>query len=76
MPHWVSYDATWDGFPNYLVTARVEVYQGNALLGRALYDARRGGGRPDRYGTAMGKVGPLIEGLFHHVQRETATAAH
>ena len=73
-PYWLRYDATWNGFPSYLVTARVEVYEGNSRLGNVIYDARRGGGRPDRYGSAMGKIRPLIEGMFHHVQRESAHA--
>jgi hypothetical protein len=73
-PYWLSYDATWDGFPAYLVTAHVEVYKGSTKLGHVIYDARRGGGRPDRYGSAVAKVRPLIEGMFHHVQREAAPA--
>lgn len=71
---WLRYYATWDGFPSYLVTAEVEVFEGNARLGRVLYDASQGGGRPDRYGSAIGKVRPLVEGMFHHVQRESADA--
>lgn len=73
-PHWLRYDATWDGFPAYLVIAEVEVYQGSTRLGYLRYDARQGGGRPDRYGSAIGKVRPLIEGMFHHVERESAEA--
>lgn len=73
-PYWLGYDAAWDGFPAYLVMARVEVYRGSTRLGHAFYDASRGGARPDRYGSAVGKVRPLIEGMFHHVQRETAAA--
>lgn len=64
---WLRYQATWEGFPNYLVQARVDVYENNARLGYALYDASHGGGRPDRFGSAVEKVRPLIEGMFHHV---------
>lgn len=74
-PYWLRYEATWDGFPSYLVNARVEVFHGNARLGHATYDASAGGGRPDRFGSAVAKVRPLIEGMFHHVRREIASAA-
>jgi hypothetical protein len=73
-PYWLRYDAAWSGFPSYLVSAQVEVYEGSTKLGHAFYDARHGGGRPDRFGSAMGKVRPLIEGMFHHVQRESQAA--
>jgi hypothetical protein len=73
-PYWLRYDATWDGFPAYLVRSRVEVFHGNHRLGQVRYDASDGGGRPDRYGSAVGKVRPLIEGMFHHVVEESAEA--
>lgn len=73
-PYWLRYEAVWDGFPSYLVVAEIEVYQGSTRLGHARYDARDGGGRPDRYGSAVGKVRPLIEGMFHHVVRESNEA--
>jgi hypothetical protein len=68
-PYWLRYDAAWTGFPSYLAFANIEVYEGSTRLGYAIYDARSGGGRPDRFGSAAGKVRPLIEGLFHHVLR-------
>lgn len=71
-PVWIRYEASWSGLPSYLELARVDVYQGTSRLGHALYDARRGGARPDRFGSAIGKLEPLLDGLFHHVQRETA----
>ena len=66
-PYWLRYDAAWSGFPSYLSFARIEVYEGSTRLGYASYDATRGGGRPDRFGPATGKVRPLIEELFHLV---------
>lgn len=73
-PYWLRYEAAWSGFPRYLTFARFEVYEGSTRLGYATYDARSGGGRPDRFGPATGKVRPLLEGLFHHVARENAAA--
>ena len=73
-PYWLRYDAAWSGFPSYLSFAHIEVYEGSTRLGYATYDARRGAGRPDRFGPATGKVRPLVEGLFHHVVRENETA--
>lgn len=66
-PYWLRYDAAWSGFPTYLSTATIEVYEGSTKLGHVFYDARKGSGRPDRFGPAIGKVRPLIEGMFHHV---------
>ncbi|NBC22308.1 MAG: hypothetical protein GVY21_02405 [Gammaproteobacteria bacterium] len=66
-PYWLRYDAAWSGFPTYLSTATIEVYEGSTKLGHVFYDARKGSGRPDRFGSATGKVRPLIEGMFHHV---------
>lgn len=71
-PFWMRYEASWGGFPSYLVQARLEVYEGSTRLGHAVYDASSGGGRPDRFGAGIAKVRPLIDGLFHHVVRETA----
>lgn len=70
--YWLRYEAAWTGFPTYLQTASIEVYEGSTKLGHAFYDARKGGGRPDRFGSAAGKVRPLIEGMFHHVVESRA----
>lgn len=75
-PVWVRYEASWTGFPSYLEYALVEVVQGSARIGRALYDARRGGGRPDRFGAAAGKLRPLIDGMFHHLKAQRTGRHH
>jgi len=71
---WMRYGATWTGFPEYLATARFEVYEDRSRIGRAVYDATGGGSRLDRYGSATEKVKPLLNALFLRVRRADATA--
>jgi hypothetical protein len=70
--YWMSYTATWAGFPNYLATAEFKVYEDRKQLGHIRYDARKAGNRPDRYGSPIGKLQPLLEALFVHVERPEA----
>ena len=65
--HWMSYGATWAGFPEYLATADIKVYEDRKRLGQIRYDARKAGNRPDRYGSAISKLKPLLEALLVHV---------
>ena len=67
--HWMSYTGTWGGFPEHLTFAEIKVYDDRARLGHVRYDARSAGKRPDRYGSAIGKLQPLLEALFVRVQR-------
>ena len=66
---WLRYQAAWGGFPEHLLTAQVEVLDNRLVVGQVRYDATGAGGRPDRFGTAMGKLTPLLEALFVRVQR-------
>ena len=67
--HWMSYTGTWGGFPEHLTFAEIKVYDERARLGHIRYDARNAGKRPDRYGSAIGKLQPLLEALFVRVER-------
>lgn len=67
---WMRYSATWTGFPEYLATARFDVYEDRSRIGRAVYDATGGGSRLDRYGSATEKVKPMLNALFLRVERD------
>ena len=66
---WLRYQAAWGGFPEHLHTAHVEVLDSHRIVGQVRYDATRAGGRPDRFGSAISKLAPLLEALFVRVQR-------
>lgn len=66
----LSYKATWAGrLPKWPLVINVTVYDGRSQLGFIRYDASRGSGRPDRYGSAIGKLKPLLTELFAEVDR-------
>jgi hypothetical protein len=66
--HYVEYTANWQwDMAMYLTYAQFRVYDGRGLAGSALYDARRGGGRLDKFGQTADKIRPLIDQLFGSV---------
>ena len=67
---WLRYQATWGGFPEHLKTAQIDVLDNQSVIGNVRYDATQGASRPDRYGTAISKLAPLLEALFVRVKRE------
>ena len=62
----VEYTANWRwDLAMYLSYVNLRVFQGSdRLLGEATYDARFGGGRPDKFGTTADKLRPLVGQLF------------
>lgn len=48
----------------YLTYAEMKVYDHSGLAGKAVYDARSGGGRLDKFGRTAEKIKPLIDELF------------
>lgn len=68
--YWLRYKATWGGFPEHLLTAQIDVLDHRAVIGAIRYDSTRAGSRPDRYGTAVSKLEPLLAALFVRVERE------
>lgn len=64
-PQILEYTANWRwDIVMYLYYAELKVYEDNQLLGLAVYDAKWGGARLDKFGTTSGKVEPLINELF------------
>lgn len=55
----------WD-LAMYLAYAELKVYSGQDLIGEAVYDARSGGGRMDKFGTTAEKLKTLTGPLFNH----------
>lgn len=54
---------TWD-LALYMVYADIKVYQYGHQVGQATYDAKWGGGRPDKFIDAEGKITELANQLF------------
>lgn len=71
--HWMSYRVTWGGFPEYMISAEIKMFHHREPLGYVRYDATSAAGRPDRLGSAMGKLRPLVNAMLAHVDT-TATA--
>jgi hypothetical protein len=66
--HYVEYTANWLwDMAMYLAYAEFRVYDAKGLAGSASYDARRGGGRLDKFGKTADKIRPLIDRLFGSV---------
>jgi hypothetical protein len=53
----------WD-LAMYLYYAEFRVYDGPNKIASAEYDARWGGGRPDKFGHTEAKIEPLLDKLF------------
>lgn len=63
--HRMEYTANWRwDIVMYLVYAEFRVYEDIDQIGLAQYSARSGGARLDKFGTAKGKVEPLMDRLF------------
>ncbi len=65
----LTYKVSWAGFPKWPLAVDVMVYDGRSQIGYIRYDASRGSSRPDRYGSAIGKIKPLLTELFAEVDR-------
>ena len=59
--HW-----SWD-IALYLEYADIKVYDGDALVGRATYDARGGDARLDKFGRGDEKLAKLLDQLLRNV---------
>ena len=66
----LRFDVSWAGtIPKWPLLMNVSVYDGRSQIGFIRYDATRGSSRPDKYGTAIGKLNPLLTELFAEVIR-------
>ncbi|QEL63520.1 hypothetical protein OTERR_00440 [Oryzomicrobium terrae] len=62
---YVEYTASWRwDLAMFLRYAQLRVFESNRLIGEATYDARYGGGRPDKFGPTAGKLRKLTDPLF------------
>jgi hypothetical protein len=63
--HRLEYTANWAwDMAMYLTYADLRVFDRSGLAGKAIYDARSGGGRLDKFGRTAEKIRPLIDELF------------
>jgi len=61
----LEYAANWRwDLAMYLAFADLRVYDNDLLIGEANYDARAGGGRPDKFGATKTKLRELVDQLF------------
>ena len=69
----LEYEAQWKwDLAVYLRYADIRVFDGDALVGRATYDARDGSGRLDKFGHTDEKLAPLLDALLASVNRAAA----
>lgn len=74
--HTMDYTAQWRwDLAMFLWYAELRLYGGKDMIGRVEYDARSGGGRPDKFGTTEEKIGPLIKELLANVRYRPRPAA-
>jgi hypothetical protein len=63
--HYLEYTANWQwDMAMYLTYAEFRIYDTTGLAGSAIYNARNGGGRLDKFGPTAEKIRPLIDQLF------------
>jgi len=63
--HRLEYTAEWDwDLAMYLEYADIRIYRGDALVGRATYDARDGSARLDKFGRTETKLASLVDALL------------
>ena len=63
--HHLEYTANWQwDMAMYLTYAEFRVYDRMGLAGQAVYNARNGGGRLDKFGRTAEKIRPLLDELF------------
>jgi hypothetical protein len=73
--HHLEYSANWQwDMAVYLVYADLRIYDAQGLAGHAMYNARSGGGRLDKFGRTAEKLRPLIDELFGSVPVGAALA--
>ena len=73
--HRLEYEANWDwDLAMYLQYADIRIYQGDALVGRATYDARDGSARFDKFGRTDAKLATLVDALLGSERRSGVPA--
>lgn len=73
--HHLEYTANWQwDMAMYVTYVELRIYDTQGLAGQAIYDARRGGGRLDKFGRTAEKLRPLIDQLFGSVDAGAVAA--
>ena len=73
--HWMTYSANWQwDMAMYLTYFQVTLMEDGQVLGRAEYDARRGGANMAKFGKTAEKIRPLLADLLRQVKRGAAAA--
>lgn len=73
--HVLTYTANWRwDLAMYLVYFEATLHENSQVIGRAKYDALRGGSRFDKFGPTADKIRPLLTDLFQAVPRSQPAA--
>ena len=63
--HTVTYTANWRwDMAMYLSYAQIDVFDGDRMVGTAVYDATQGGANFGKFGSTAEKIEPLVAELF------------
>lgn len=74
--YWMNYTANWQwDMAMYLTYFQVTLMDDGQVLGRAEYDARRGGANMGKFGKTAEKIRPLLIDLLQNVKRAPAGTA-
>lgn len=75
-PFFLLYTANWQwDMAMYLTYFQAILLEDGKKIGEVEYDARRGGGRMDKFGGTADKIRPLLIDLLNHVERAKPTPA-
>lgn len=73
--YWMTYTANWAwDMAMYLTYFQVTLMEDGRVLGRAEYDARKGGANMGKFGKTAEKIRPLLTDLMQNVKRGAPTA--
>lgn len=73
--YWMTYTANWQwDMAMYLTYFQITLMDDGKVLGRAEYDARKGGANMGKFGKTAEKIRPLLIDLLQNVKRGSATA--
>lgn len=75
--HVLQYRANWAwDLAMYLTYFQATLYEQNSIIGEVEYDARKGGGRLDKFGSTESKVRPLLQKMLAGVDHSDASSTN
>lgn len=75
--HVLEFSANWNwDMAMYLTFFHATLWEGEKVLGEITYDATRGGGRMDKFGTTGSKVRPLMAEMLKGAERPARAATN